>query len=232
MDKTDTLLVDPSRLGREGLRRILEGSPFAVMAEAEHPTDAVALLEQKGTAPGLIILSRPDPEELADALERLRTLCPSTRVVVLHEQGDVRLVAEALRHGVDGFLLTELSSEAFVLFLQLALTGEKVLPAGLAQDLARRPHLTLPQDEPPPSLSDRDIQVLRFLAKGMSNKAIAKSLDMTEAAVKGHLKTLLRKISANNRTHAAIWAMAHGLVTGAEALQFAHRDVAEENSEP
>jgi two-component system nitrate/nitrite response regulator NarL len=114
--------------------------------------------------------------------------------------------------GLDGYLLSDLSPAALVQSLQLVLLGEKVFPTSLAALLVSGLTdnvVTMPGGGR--GLSEREGQILRFLVHGESNKMIANHLGITEATVKVHLKTVLRKIGALNRTQAAIWALNNGL---------------------
>jgi two-component system nitrate/nitrite response regulator NarL len=110
--------------------------------------------------------------------------------------------------GADGFLIKNVSPEALIQSLQLIMLGEKVFPTNLASMLLDM-NAVSPQHSVR-GLSPREQEILQALVTGASNKLIAIKLGITEATVKVHLKTLLRKIDVNNRTQAAIWAMNNG----------------------
>jgi two-component system, NarL family, nitrate/nitrite response regulator NarL len=111
--------------------------------------------------------------------------------------------------GADGYLMKDVSPEALLQSLELVMMGEKVFPTNLAAMLFELNNASSPVNSVR-GLSPREQEILRALVTGSSNKLIAIKLGITEATVKVHLKTLLRKIDVNNRTQAAIWAMNNG----------------------
>ncbi len=214
MEATQTMLVDANKLFREGLRRLLDGSPFSIVSEAGNLREAAAIVEQSDTPPFLVLVDlATGNEEEAEALRRLRRLLTDAKIVVLTSELCTRRLANALEAGADGYLMKDLSSEALTQSLRLAMMGEKVFPTHLAALLING-RVNAPTIEMPVSrkgLSQREVQILRCLLNGDSNKMIANQLSITEATVKVHLKSLLRKINASNRTQAAIWALNNGI---------------------
>ena len=147
--------------------------------------------------------------------------CTDPAVILAHQQRGAKVVvlggkAECLELSLDqiapfsGVLTYELSVDAFIRSLRLIDSGERVVPFDLAQERAGQ--ASSPSHAPrscPVRLSPREREVLLELVEGHSNKAIARLLGMTEATVKVHLKSVLRKIRVENRTQAAIWALAN-----------------------
>ncbi|HZD54084.1 MAG TPA: response regulator transcription factor, partial [Woeseiaceae bacterium] len=127
----------------------------------------------------------------------------------------------AMSSGADGVILSELSPEAFMQSLRLVSLGEKVLPAQLATLLMDRNlgNPLVPSEVREIGLSEREIDILKLLVGGHSNKAIAIRLDIAEATVKVHVKSVLHKIRVGNRTQAAVWALGHGLTTHDRACE-------------
>ena len=205
-DPCPTTLIEPNRLFRDGLRYLLAGTRFAVAAEFSTVEHALAHADA-GAAPGLLVVGQAEP--VPGDLEQLRQACPAARLVVLADRVTIDGVRDALAAGIDGLLAKAVSPEALVQSLQLVMMGEKVYPTNLAALLteagAPAPEALLR------GLSAREQEILELLVTGASNKLIAIRLGIAEATVKVHLKTLLRKIDASNRTQAAIWAMNHGL---------------------
>jgi two-component system nitrate/nitrite response regulator NarL len=117
-------------------------------------------------------------------------------------------------------LTNELTGEALSLSLLVVMSGEKVLPGALADLLASNCRDMSPAGSwnRQSNLTDRERQILECLLRGNSNKLIARMLDITEGTVKVHLKTLMKKISAINRTQAALWARSHGIGDDREPL--------------
>jgi two-component system nitrate/nitrite response regulator NarL len=201
-----TILIESNRLFREGLKHLLAGTRFEVGAEFNTIDLATEHAALDGAEPALVI-SGQAIKEAAD-LRSLRDAHPAARLVVLADDLSVDMLREAMAGGADGFLIKNVSPEALIQSLQLIMLGEKVFPTNLASML-----LDMSAPSPQQSirgLSPREQEILQSLVTGASNKMIAIRLGITEATVKVHLKTLLRKIDVNNRTQAAIWAMNNG----------------------
>ena len=212
-DAITVVLVGTNRLFRQGLRRLLDDEQFVVENEARDLADLDALLRD-GVMPDLVVA---DMNACHDAdLERLRRLRLShdeLRVVVLAHQLCLADMARLLNAGADGYLVNELSAEALCLSLLLVMQGEKVLPSTLAGVLANDRGETgngaLLQAQR--NLTEREKQILKCLLSGYSNKHIARALTISEGTVKVHLKSLMKKIAAANRTQAALWARNNGI---------------------
>lgn len=225
MDNHRIWVVDRSKLFREGLKLLLKNTPFTVTREethidllggtpAEKPLDLALRAAPSGAAreqADLILvavqsdLAPGNPEEVA-----LSHLCRTigAPVLVLADVMSVYQLKAALKAGAAGYLLRDISPEALKQYLQLAVIGEKVLPPNLASVLTDvRAPVTVDDDS---NLSPQEKRILDNLARGHSNKAIGRELDISEGTVKVHLKTIFRKIDARNRTDAAIWALNRG----------------------
>jgi two-component system nitrate/nitrite response regulator NarL len=151
-------------------------------------------------------------DALISQIGDIRAAAPSARIVVLTQAIRVDRLADALTAGVDGYLAKNLSADALLQALRLVLLGEKVLPTDLADLLTTR-HTPWPNRQPHAmnGLSDREMQILACLVNGDQNKQIAQALNISDGTVKVHLKAILKKTGAQNRTQAAIWAMDHGI---------------------
>ena len=205
MSPSRTILIESNRLFRQGLKQLLCGTCFEVGAESSTVERALSAGEV-AEVPELVITGQPVAIE-AD-LQQLRDAYPAARIVVLADDLSVDVLRTAMGAGADGFLSKNVSPEALIQSLQLIMLGEKVFPTNLAAML-----LDINAPSPQNSirgLSPREQEILQSLVTGASNKMIAIRLGITEATVKVHLKTLLRKIDVNNRTQAAIWAMNNG----------------------
>jgi two-component system nitrate/nitrite response regulator NarL len=213
MTSSRTILIEANRLFREGLKHLLSGTRFEVGAEFNTVDLALAAAET-GETVDLVISGQPVTGD-AD-LRALREAFPTARIVVLADALSVDVLRAAMGGGADGFLIKTVSPEALIQSLQLILLGEKVFPTTLAPML-----LDMTAAGPQHSvrgLSPREREILQLLVTGASNKLIATRLGITEATVKVHLKTLLRKIDVNNRTQAAIWAMNNGVTANGAAI--------------
>ena len=219
MNVVTTLVVDASRLFREGLRQLLAGTPFQIGQESATLAEAVPHIEN-GFRPHLLLSEFEGAAEHLDILRWLRDACPDAKIIVLTSTLRPRSLAQALDVGVDGYLLKNISLEGLTQSLRLVMLGEKVFPTQLAGLLAEA---TSRADRPifypsarPSGLSEREAAILRCLVYGYPNKVIAGQLQMTEASVKVHLKAVLRKIHVSNRTQAAIWAINNGFQGGTQ----------------
>ena len=198
MTLSRTILIEANRLFRQGLKHLLADTRFAV--EAEFSTTGQAV--EGAVASGLVIVGE------GGDLQQLRSAYPEARIVVLASDFAVDALREAMNAGADGYLMKDVSPEALLQSLELVMMGEKVFPTNLAAMLFDM-NVIAPQHSVR-GLSPREQEILQALVTGSSNKLIAIKLGITEATVKVHLKTLLRKIDVNNRTQAAIWAMNNG----------------------
>jgi DNA-binding NarL/FixJ family response regulator len=154
-----------------------------------------------------------------EATRRLRAAHPSVRVVALTTFDDDEDVFEALRAGAVGYLLKDVSADKLVEAIQAAARGEAFLQPSVASkvvaEFSRLAEVRSPAliAEPPvEALSERELQVLRLLAVGASNKEIASALSIAEGTVKNHLTSILGKLGVRDRTQAALQAKALGLI--------------------
>ncbi|WP_161958821.1 LuxR C-terminal-related transcriptional regulator [Ferruginivarius sediminum] len=225
MSDVRTYLVDANRLSRDGLARIFSESRFQIIGEADGLS---GLLDQSGEDGGvdLIILDSNILEDrVGESIGALRQALPNAKTVILGNSQQPEVLLECFSAGADGCLLKDISSAALLESLDLVLLSERVFPSQLLT-LVMRGNASFGVRQPVAAvsearLSERELQILRYLVSGHSNKVIANRLDVTEATVKVHLKSILRKIKAQNRTQAAIWALNHGLAgTPASDMQF------------
>jgi two-component system nitrate/nitrite response regulator NarL len=216
VEKISVVLVGANNLFRQGLRRLLEPSQFSLAGEARDLAALAASLEEEGLAPDLIVAELNGCHESdVESLRRLRAAHQEMRIVVLANELSLPDMARLLRAGADGYLVNELSAEAFSLSLLLVMKGEKVLPSTLASMLASNSHTgNGALIEAQKNLTDREKQILQCLLNAYSNKHIARALNISEGTVKVHLKSLMKKISAGNRTQAALWARNNGIDNG------------------
>ena len=213
MSLIQVALVGGGALHREGLRQSLDPSQFAVIAEGRDFSSVLDLMN-KGVSPRLVIadVGRLCEKDFED-LRRIRDAAPECRIAVLSNDLNLDDLGRVFRAGADGYLVSDLSREAFSLSLLVIVSGEKVLPGSLADVLASnyRDFVSSKLSNDQANLTERERQILRCLLDGHSNKHIARVLDITEGTVKVHLKTLMKKISAVNRTQAALWARSQGI---------------------
>jgi DNA-binding NarL/FixJ family response regulator len=198
------LVVDDHPLLREGVKATLDNeSDMEVVGEAANGRVAVEAFRLQRPDVVLMDIQMPDMNGI-DAIVQIRSTSPAARIVVLTTyKGDVNAL-RALRAGAVGYLLKgELMTE-LVSTIRVVHAGGRRIPVEIAADLAA--HLG---EE---ALSEREIQVLRFVAVGNSNKQAAMELGVTEETVKAHMKNICAKLSANDRTHAVTIAIRRGIL--------------------
>jgi two-component system nitrate/nitrite response regulator NarL len=205
MQTLTVAIFDGNTLFRQGLVQLLPAD-FQVVAQAASIEDGLAVLNS-GVKPDLILI---DTGALAAglAIGNLKEAAPTAKIIYLTDGVDSDRLRTVLQAGADGYLTRDRSVEALSQALRLAALGEKVFPSDLAMLMTAR---NTGGPAGPRGISTRETQILQYLLAGESNKAIGRHLAITEATVKVHLKSLLRKINASNRTQAAIWGMNNGI---------------------
>jgi DNA-binding NarL/FixJ family response regulator len=211
------LLVDDQPLFREGLRTLLSvHSDFEVVGEAGNGEEALQLARSLLPSVVLMDLQMPVLDGVA-ATRRLKAEQPESRVIVLTTFDDDEMVFDGLRAGALGYLLKDVPSEKLGEAIRLAARGESFLqPSVAAKVVAEFARLTSKPAmnaralvEP---LSDRELEILRLIADGASNREIAGTLFLAEGTVKNHVTNILGKLGVRDRTQAAIKARAIGLI--------------------
>lgn len=213
-----TCLVGQSKLFRAGLALILRNTEFAVQIE----TEAIRNILETDLEQVLILIHKPDDVlDIADGIEELKARANPPWIVLLAKTIERDQLASSFACGVDGYLLEEISPEALLDCLHLVTLGEKVFPSQLAVLMCGihwEPTKRNIADVRGVQLSEREVHIVHWLAEGCPNKVIATKLAITEATVKVHVKTILKKLGAQNRTQAAIWAVQQGLSFAPELL--------------
>lgn len=216
MTPTPTCIIGSVRLFREGLKSLLSNLPYEVIAMGADLGDLAESLPPDLEAKLLLVGSSGDDEKDSVELSEARARFPDSRIVMLTSTANQRHFSECLAAGVDGYLLTDISREVLVDSLRLVFLGEKVFPTILAAWIVadgRETPASAPVDGGK-NLSPRELEILHLLIDGASNKCIAKRLGIADATVKVHLRKILKKLNASNRTQAAVWAVNRGLVAG------------------
>lgn len=204
--KSSIMLVDDHPLLRKGLKQLLAlEDELEVIAEASSGMDAIPLAVELD--PDLIILdlNMQGMDGIA-TLKRLRDEGVTSRIVMLTVSDADEDVVNAISNGADGYLLKDSDPELLLEHIKRALTGKMVLSEAVTQVLAtalRRPAVKNPAELN--SLTNREYEILSFIAKGLSNKLIARELNISDGTVKVHVKHLLKKLGLRSRVEAAVW---------------------------
>ncbi len=217
MTRIKILLVDDQPLFREGLRTVLSlHSDFEVVGEAGNGSEAIRL--SRSLLPSVVLMDLQMPIlDGVSATRRLHEEQPSCRVIVLTTFDDDEMVFDGLRAGAMGYLLKDVPSEKLAEAIRAAARGESFLQPSVAAkvvaEFARLSGRTAAVMESLiEPLSERELEILRLIARGTSNREIASGLFIAEGTVKNHVTNILAKLGVRDRTQAAIKAKDIGLV--------------------
>ncbi|WNG25899.1 response regulator transcription factor [Cystobacter fuscus] len=207
------VLADDHALVREGIRSLLELTPdLRIVGEAADGYEALRLVAELDPDVVLMDVRMPRMGGL-EALRALRRTDPHRRVVLLTTFDEDAVLREALRVGVQGFLLKDVTRDQLAEALHRVAGGETLPPPGLSEQVSRGV-AELPRDFPhaehPEGLTRRELEVLRLIARGLSNREIAEALGTAEGTVKNQTSNILAKLGVRDRTRAVLRAMELG----------------------
>jgi len=215
-DPIRILLVDDQSLFREGLRTLLSvQSEFEVTGEACNGEEALQLVTDQNPDIVLMDLRMPVMDGVT-ATNRLHIERPDIKVIVLTTFDDDEDVFEGLRAGAVGYLLKDVSSQKLFEAIRATARGEYFLlpsiTAKIVSELKRVGQTSPPLQDLVEPLSNRELEILRLVSDGLSNKEIAEKLVIAEGTVKNHLSSILAKLSARDRMQAVVFARKIGLI--------------------
>jgi two-component system, NarL family, response regulator LiaR len=210
MDKISVLIVDDHAVLRQGLRSLLAlQEDIEVVGEAPNGLEAVE--QTSHLLPDVVLMDLIMPQvDGIEATRRIRTLSPSTQIIVLTSFGEDDKVFAAIKAGALSYLLKNVSPTDLVKAVQAAYRGETQLHPEIAKKLMDELSLG-PRRQTPEELTEREVEVLRLIARGQSNREIAAELIISEKTVKTHVSNILSKLHLADRTQAAIYALREGL---------------------
>jgi NarL family two-component system response regulator LiaR len=207
------LLVDDHEVVRQGVRFFLEAhADFVVVGEAESGKAAVKLAEEH--VPDVVLMDLVMPEmDGVEATRQVKNISPRTQVVVLTSYHEDEHIFPALQAGAISYILKDVRMEELADAIKRAAHDEVTLHPRVAARIIQELHGTK-RDEINPftELTNREMEVLKLIANGLSNSEIAKQLVITEHTVKGHVSNILSKLHLADRTQAAVYAWRKGVV--------------------
>jgi DNA-binding NarL/FixJ family response regulator len=210
------VLIDDHAILRQGLRSLLEREPdLQVVGEGSSPGEALAVVER--TRPTIVLLDmKLSPASDSDGLAlcaRLTRQYPGLRVLVLSTFVHDALVVSAIQHGACGYVVKDVDTLELVRAIRLVAQNGSAFDSRSAAAMARSIHA--PQARSP--LTDRELNVLRLVANGLSNRRIGAQLHLSETTVKFHVRNIMRKFDATSRAEAVYKATKNGVdLTSAE----------------
>jgi DNA-binding NarL/FixJ family response regulator len=222
MNKIRVLLADDQDIIRTGLTIILNHQPdLEVVGQAADGVEAVELAMV--LHPDVILMDIKMPRlNGIQATRQIMAALPKTQIIILTTYDTDDWVFDGIRAGAVGYLLKDTSGDNLAEAVRGALRGESQLDPAVARKVLREfQHVTsvnkaaappTPDDEPLEKLTEREEEILKLLATGLSNKEIAQKLALSEGTVKNHISAILGKLHANDRTQAVLTALRRGLV--------------------
>jgi NarL family two-component system response regulator LiaR len=212
-DEITVLLVDDHAMVRQGVRAFLATQPdLSVVAETGSGAEAVTLAAHYVPDVVLMDLIMPDMDGV-EATRRVKQASPRSQVVVVTSYHEDEHIFPALRAGALSYLLKDLGSEELASAIRKAAAGEAVLhPRVAARVIKELQGARAEKVNPFTELSERELEVLKLIADGMSNAEMAAKLVLSEKTIKGHVSNILSKLHLVDRTQAAVYAWREGIV--------------------
>lgn len=212
-DLISVLLVDDHKVVRQGVRAFLQTqADLVVVAEAENGATAVALAAEHAPDVALMDLIMPGMDGV-EATRRVKQVSPRTQVIVLTSYHEDEHIFPAIRAGALSYVLKDIEPGELATAVRKAAQGEAVLhprvAARVVQEIHGRRQETI---NPFTELSERELEVIRLIADGLSNSDIAAALVISEKTVKSHVSNILSKLHLADRTQAAVYAWREGIV--------------------
>ncbi|MBI4306263.1 MAG: response regulator transcription factor [Chloroflexi bacterium] len=219
MDPITVLIVDDHTVAREGLRAMLEtDQQVQVVGEAADGLDAIRLATKLNPKVVLMDVRMPRMDGL-EATRKIKGELPTTAVIMMTSYDDDALVVDAVQAGAAGYLLKDASRDLLAHTIGAVASGGILVKASLLRkaissltSMARPSEAALPERAQVDELTERECAILKLLAEGRTNKEIADSLSLAEVTVKKHVQSIIAKLRASDRTHAAITGLRIGLI--------------------
>jgi NarL family two-component system response regulator LiaR len=210
-EKITVIIVDDHAIVRQGLRTYLQLQPdIEVVGEAPNGKEAIALVAD--TLPDIVLMDLVMPVmDGVEATRAVRSLSPNTRVIVLTSFSEDEKVFASIKAGAQGYLMKDVHPTDLVQALRSVNKGEAQLDPEIARKVMQEfanPAPTTPKHD----LTERELEVLRLIAQGKSNKDISEELVLSEKTVKTHVSNILQKLHLSDRTQAAVYALRQKIV--------------------
>ncbi|HEY6332398.1 MAG TPA: response regulator transcription factor [Blastocatellia bacterium] len=212
-DPTTVFIVDDHFMVRQGLCALLETqSDILVVGQASSGEEAVRLCAD--LAPDVVLMDLVMPGlNGVEATRQIKQSCPRTQVIVLTSYHEDEHIVPSIKAGALSYLLKDISPKELLAAVRKAANGETTIHSGVAAKIMKALSSSdKRKDGAADELSKREIEVLRLVADGQSNAAIAEALFISEKTVKSHVSSILSKLNLTDRTQAAVYAWRSGLV--------------------
>ncbi len=204
----NVIIADDHQMVRQGIKQIIElQGDIKVIGEASNGEEAVRLITDLKPDLSLIDINMPILSGI-EVLKKLQDIRINSKVIMLTIHSEREYLVEAVKLGARGYVLKDADSDVLIDAIKKVHSGESYIPSNLVTELIKDFSSPLYKDDN--ELTEREIEVLKAIADGMSNKEIGKLLFISEKTVKNHISNIFRKLDINDRTQAAIYAIKHG----------------------
>ena len=214
-EKIKIIIADDHTVLREGTRKLLEEEPdMEVVAEAYDGEEAVLLATELKPDIVLMDIAMPKLDGIV-ATQQIKNKCPDVNVLILSAYDDDQFVFKLLQAGASGYLLKSVHSQELVSGVRAVYQGESVLHPTIARKVLRRLAFASGKSSDTSTaggLTDREIELLKLMTKGLSNKEIASEVGLSIRTVQGHVGQIFNKLGVNSRTEAVVRGLQEGLV--------------------
>ena len=198
------LTVDDHPMLLEGIAAVLEAEDdMELVAEASNGHEAIAKFRAHRPDVTLMDVQMPEVNGI-DAILKIREEFPAARIIVLTTYGGDAQASRAFKAGAAGYLLKNMVRKELIDTIRTVHAGKKRIPPEIAMDIA--------EHHSDDALTEREIEVLRTVAQGNANKIVGQLLNVSEETIKAHMKSILSKLGANDRTHAVTIALRRGII--------------------
>ena len=217
MKRSRVLLVDDHALFRRGLEMVLgQEEDIAVVGEAGDGSEALALARE--LTPDIVLMDIRMPRRGGiEACTAIKDVVPSTKIIMLTISDEEADLYEAIRAGASGYLLKEISIDEVATAIRAVAGGQSLISPSMASKLLTEFASMIKrgdgrQQVPAPRLTDRELEVLKLVARGLNNRDIAKELYISENTVKNHVRNILEKLQLHSRMEAVVYAVREKLL--------------------
>ena len=213
MPAINILIADDHTLVRQGLRQLCERlGGFTVLAEAENGAEAVKLAST--TQPDVILMDIIMPDmDGTEAIRQIMKETPTARIIAVTMYRREQFMLDAIRVGARGFLLKSVDAWELIAAIEAVHRGDYLIDPIIAARVLSEFHLPVPESPQVVPLTESEMAVLRLVAQGVENQAIAQALNYSVYTVANRLRTIYQKLHVTNRTQAALYALRQGWAT-------------------